>query len=145
MPKQSKQERKIAKARAALERLGFKEDELKVTFSTDEELLKFYEEIKAENKKGVGSADIVEDDDKSKEPEDTFRLDKKEAETLERQQQIEQAARAEDEKQAKNEEFEAATEPPKHLDEGEKPPTWEDFQRSLREGLDSDDSNVPNN
>ena len=133
---------KVDRARRALVRAGYAEDELNQLFKTDEALLEFYAETKATAHAEKHKPLDVSDEDE--EPEDDFRLSASETAALEAQQAVEKSTATRLQTEKEKPAFDAAARP-KNLKPDESAPTYEDFMRSLSEGMESDDSDIPNN
>ena len=110
---------------------GLNADEIDVLFKSEEELIQYYE---AQN--SAKSVEITEDDSEDgPEPEDDYKLSPEAERAV---TESENARRLEEMRQKHNEHVSAS--------ESEKPKAdFDDFLKSITDGMTSDDSNVPNN
>lgn len=136
---------KYERAKRALIRAGYAEDELKTLFTTEEDLLAFYAETKAAATRAKLDKAIKpeEHDDDDEEPVDSYKLSAEETAVLDRQKELEAAATKHEVVEQDKAKFDA--EAPKTLPSGEPAPIYEDFMKSLEEGMGGDDTTVPNN
>lgn len=133
---------------------GFAEDELEVLFKTEEEMFDFYTKYTA-----AKNAVAVPDEEEGPEPEDDFRLSpeqeravmssKKESDEFAARERFAKHAAKTAKKKAPEvaPAEEKAEEVTKEKDENpDAPPVdFDDFLKSLGDGMSADDSNVPNN
>lgn len=130
---------KFDRCKRALIREGYAEDELKVTFKTEQELVDFFNESRKVRKQEIK----VPNEDGEEEPEDSFRLPESEVATLERQKKQEDDSKKQEEHEIPRAAFDAQA--PKTIADGGIAPTYDEFLKSLDEGMSGDNSNVPNN
>lgn len=136
---------KHERAKRALIRAGYLEDELAKLFTTEEDLLAFFAETQATAKAAKLDKAIKpeEEDDDEEEPVDSYHLSTEETAVLERQKELEAATTKHEVTEQDKAKFDA--EAPKTLPSGEAAPDYADFMKSLEEGMAGDDTTVPNN
>jgi len=122
---------------------GMQPDEIATLFKTDEELIAYYHAQEA-----AKSVEVPDDEETEPEPEDDFRLNPaEEHQVLEAQKQMhveESRKRFDTAAQAEREAEEQMPEAEREPVESEKV-NFDDFLKSIEEGLSADDSNIPNN